>query len=228
MQLAERYDLRAADALQLAAALGWCENAPRELPFSPPIESLEKRPCSAGSTPRRSDRAINICSRETYKQNRASFILSDAHLMPYKPACLGAAADRNEFSAPQSPGVHKQHSSMARDYSPSNARTIPRRGENPDWQWCNNGEQNPWCPHSELLQTSSGPSSARDREDAAFVALLACPPSEDSGRDRVRLWEGLSHSAKKGPIRKSSYAYPMLIQSVLPGQLRPNSSASRR
>ena len=41
MQLAERYDLRAADALQLAAALGWCENAPRELPFSPPIESLE-------------------------------------------------------------------------------------------------------------------------------------------------------------------------------------------
>ena len=29
MQLVERYDLRAADALQLAAALGWCEDAPQ-------------------------------------------------------------------------------------------------------------------------------------------------------------------------------------------------------
>jgi predicted nucleic acid-binding protein len=28
-QLVERYDLRAADAMQLAAALGWCENVPR-------------------------------------------------------------------------------------------------------------------------------------------------------------------------------------------------------
>ena len=27
--LVERYDLRAADALQLAAALGWCEDAPQ-------------------------------------------------------------------------------------------------------------------------------------------------------------------------------------------------------
>jgi predicted nucleic acid-binding protein len=28
-QLVERYDLKAADALQLAAALDWCENVPR-------------------------------------------------------------------------------------------------------------------------------------------------------------------------------------------------------
>ena len=29
IQLVERYDLRAADSLQLAAALAWCEDAPR-------------------------------------------------------------------------------------------------------------------------------------------------------------------------------------------------------
>lgn len=28
VQLVERYDLRAADSLQLAAALAWCEDAP--------------------------------------------------------------------------------------------------------------------------------------------------------------------------------------------------------
>jgi predicted nucleic acid-binding protein len=33
MQLVERYDLRAADSLQLAAALSWCEDAPQERVF---------------------------------------------------------------------------------------------------------------------------------------------------------------------------------------------------
>jgi predicted nucleic acid-binding protein len=33
MQLVERHNLRAADALQLAAALGWCEDAPHGQPF---------------------------------------------------------------------------------------------------------------------------------------------------------------------------------------------------
>jgi len=33
MQLAERYDLRAADALQLAATLEWCEYSPQDRVF---------------------------------------------------------------------------------------------------------------------------------------------------------------------------------------------------
>jgi predicted nucleic acid-binding protein len=33
MQLVDRYDLGSADALQLAAALEWCENAPRDRVF---------------------------------------------------------------------------------------------------------------------------------------------------------------------------------------------------
>ena len=33
MQLVDRYDLRAADALQLAAALVWCEDLPRGRTF---------------------------------------------------------------------------------------------------------------------------------------------------------------------------------------------------
>ncbi len=98
--------------------------------------------------------------------------MSDSHSMPYKPYGLGATA-RNEFQLPRPPR-HTQHSSMARASFSSNARTIPPHAANPDWQWCNNGEQNPECLQSELLQTSFAPSSARDREDVPFVARLTC------------------------------------------------------
>jgi predicted nucleic acid-binding protein len=40
VQLVERYDLRAADAFQLAAALEWCEQSPKHQPFFTADERL--------------------------------------------------------------------------------------------------------------------------------------------------------------------------------------------
>jgi len=42
VQLVERHDLRAADALQLAAALEWCEDAPHGQPFFTADERLRE------------------------------------------------------------------------------------------------------------------------------------------------------------------------------------------
>ena len=47
-QLLERYDLRAADALQLAAALGWCENAPRGRVFLTADQKLREAALLSG------------------------------------------------------------------------------------------------------------------------------------------------------------------------------------
>jgi predicted nucleic acid-binding protein len=42
MQLVDRYDLRAADALQLAAALVWCENVPQGRVFLTTDQKLQE------------------------------------------------------------------------------------------------------------------------------------------------------------------------------------------
>jgi hypothetical protein len=47
VQLVERYDLRAADSLQLAAALAWCEDAPSRTCLS------DRRSKTEGSVPAR-------------------------------------------------------------------------------------------------------------------------------------------------------------------------------
>jgi len=52
-KLADRYDLRARDALQLAAALEWCERIPQGLVFWSPIKSCARWLCSADLTGKR-------------------------------------------------------------------------------------------------------------------------------------------------------------------------------
>jgi hypothetical protein len=52
-QLVDRYELRARDALQVAAALGWCERIPQGLVFWPPIKSCARWLCSADLTGKR-------------------------------------------------------------------------------------------------------------------------------------------------------------------------------
>ena len=53
MQLVERYDLRAADAFQLAAALEGCEDMPRDLPFFTADERLFQSALLTGFEARR-------------------------------------------------------------------------------------------------------------------------------------------------------------------------------
>lgn len=48
VQLVERYDLRAADALQLAAALGWCENTPQGRVFLAADQKLREAALLSG------------------------------------------------------------------------------------------------------------------------------------------------------------------------------------
>jgi predicted nucleic acid-binding protein len=48
MQLVDRYDLRAADSLQLTAALGWCEDAPHGRVFLTADEKLREAALLAG------------------------------------------------------------------------------------------------------------------------------------------------------------------------------------
>lgn len=52
-QLVDRYDLRAADALQLAAALEWCEGVAPGRVFLTADQKLREAACSADSTPAR-------------------------------------------------------------------------------------------------------------------------------------------------------------------------------
>ena len=47
-QLVERYDLRAADSLQLAAAMAWCEDAPRDRVFLAIDQKLREAALLAG------------------------------------------------------------------------------------------------------------------------------------------------------------------------------------
>ncbi len=48
IQLVERYDLRAADSLQLAAALEWCENAPQGCAFLATDQKLREAALLSG------------------------------------------------------------------------------------------------------------------------------------------------------------------------------------
>jgi uncharacterized protein len=48
IQLVDRYDLRAADALQLAAALEWCEDAPRDRIFLTADQKLREAAMLSG------------------------------------------------------------------------------------------------------------------------------------------------------------------------------------
>ena len=48
VQLVERYDLRAADSLQLAAALGWCEDAPQGRVFLTADQKLREAALLSG------------------------------------------------------------------------------------------------------------------------------------------------------------------------------------
>jgi predicted nucleic acid-binding protein len=48
VQLVERYDLRAADALQLAAALVWCEDAPQGRVFLTADQKLREAALLSG------------------------------------------------------------------------------------------------------------------------------------------------------------------------------------
>jgi predicted nucleic acid-binding protein len=48
VELVHRYDLRAADSLQLAAALGWCEDAPHNRVFLTADEKLRQAALLAG------------------------------------------------------------------------------------------------------------------------------------------------------------------------------------
>jgi predicted nucleic acid-binding protein len=47
-ELVDRYELRAADALQLAAALGWCENAPQGRVFLTADQKLREAASLSG------------------------------------------------------------------------------------------------------------------------------------------------------------------------------------
>jgi predicted nucleic acid-binding protein len=48
MQLVDRYDLKAADAMQLAAALDWCENVPRREIFPTADQELREAAVLSG------------------------------------------------------------------------------------------------------------------------------------------------------------------------------------
>ena len=48
MQLVDRYDLRAADALQLAAAVVWCENVPQDRVFLTTDQKLQEAAMLSG------------------------------------------------------------------------------------------------------------------------------------------------------------------------------------
>jgi predicted nucleic acid-binding protein len=48
MQLVDRYDLRAADALQLAAALVWCEDLPQGRMFLTADKKLQQAAMLSG------------------------------------------------------------------------------------------------------------------------------------------------------------------------------------
>ncbi|HXM20881.1 MAG TPA: hypothetical protein VN948_06425 [Terriglobales bacterium] len=48
VQLVERYDLRAADSLQLAAALGWCEDEPHGRVFLTADQKLREAALLSG------------------------------------------------------------------------------------------------------------------------------------------------------------------------------------
>ena len=48
VQLVERYDLRAADSLQLAAVLAWCEDAPQERVFLTTDQKLREAALLSG------------------------------------------------------------------------------------------------------------------------------------------------------------------------------------